>query len=143
MTFTVNTASPIQKLFYLPEAHTDFLFAVMAEELGLVGGVVVIMLFALLVWRAFSIGREAAKSGEIFGTHVAYGIGLWLGFQTFINIGVNMGVLPTKGLTLPLMSYGGSSILATCLAVALLLRVDFEVRGKRHSIKGARRRAKP
>lgn len=138
--FGVGLGGSIQKLFYLPEAHTDFLFAVMAEELGLVGGVVVILLFALLVWRAFSIGRAADKAGEVFGTHVAYGIGLWLGFQTFINIGVNMGVLPTKGLTLPLMSYGGSSILASCLAVALLLRVDFEVRAK--SGHGKRRGAK-
>ena len=138
--FGVGLGGSIQKLFYLPEAHTDFLFAVLAEELGLVGGVTVILLFALLVWRAFAIGRRAAQAGMVFGSHVAYGIGLWLGFQTFINLGVNMGVLPTKGLTLPLMSYGGSSILATCLAVALLLRVDLEIRAK-HGSAGKRRRA--
>lgn len=124
----VGLGSGVQKLFYLPEAHTDFLFSVMAEELGLLGSVVVIGLFVTVVVRAFIIGNRAEKIGAHFDGYVAYGLGLWLGLQAFINIGVNMGVLPTKGLTLPLMSYGGSSIVVTCMAAALLLRVDFETR---------------
>ena len=126
--FGVGLGGSIQKLFYLPEAHTDFLFAVLAEELGLFGVVGVLCLFALLLWRAFVIGYRAELSGNRFGAYLSYGIGLWLGLQAFINIGVNMGALPTKGLTLPLMSYGGSSIIIMCMAVALLLRVDFETR---------------
>lgn len=126
--FGVGLGGSIQKLFYLPEAHTDFLFAVLAEELGLLGVAVVLVLFALLVWRAFVIGYRAELSGNRFGAYLAYGIGLWLGLQAFINMGVNMGALPTKGLTLPLMSYGGSSIIIMCMAVALLLRVDYETR---------------
>lgn len=122
----VGLGASIQKLFYLPEAHTDFLFAVLAEELGLAGALLIIGLFAILVWRAFVIGKAAALAGNYFGAYVSYGIGLWLGIQTFINLGVNMGVLPTKGLTLPLMSYGGSSIVVTCMACALLLRVSHE-----------------
>jgi cell division protein FtsW len=122
----VGLGGSIQKLFYLPEAHTDFLFAVLAEELGLLGVVAVIALFAILVWRAFVIGQSAASAGNRFGAYTAYGIGMWLGLQAFINLGVNMGVLPTKGLTLPLMSYGGSSIVMSCVAVALLLRVSHE-----------------
>ena len=116
----------VQKLFYLPEAHTDFLFAVLAEELGLLGALLVIVLFAILVWRAFVIGQAALLAGNRFGAYLAFGIGLWLGLQAFINLGVNMGVLPTKGLTLPLMSYGGSSIVVSCVACALLLRVSHE-----------------
>ncbi len=126
--FGVGLGGSIQKLFYLPEAHTDFLFAVLAEELGLLGVIGVLCLFALLLWRAFVIGYRAELSGNRFGAYLSYGIGLWLGLQAFINIGVNMGALPTKGLTLPLMSYGGSSIIIMCMAVALLLRVDFETR---------------
>lgn len=122
----VGLGGSIQKLFYLPEAHTDFLFAVLAEELGLLGAMVVIGLFAVLVWRAFVIGQAAIQAGNRFGGYTAFGIGLWLGMQAFINLGVNMGVLPTKGLTLPLMSYGGSSIVVSCLACALLLRVSHE-----------------
>lgn len=122
----VGLGGSIQKLFYLPEAHTDFLFAVLAEELGLLGVVAVIALFAILVWRAFVVGQSAALAGNRFGAYTAYGIGMWLGLQAFINLGVNMGVLPTKGLTLPLMSYGGSSIVMSCVAVALLLRVSHE-----------------
>ena len=124
----VGLGAGVQKLFYLPEAHTDFLFSVMAEEFGLLGSVVVIGLFVTVVVRAFKIGSRAEKIGNHFDGYVAYGIGLWIGLQAFINIGVNMGVLPTKGLTLPLMSYGGSSIVVTCMAAALLLRVDYEVR---------------
>lgn len=126
--FGVGLGGSVQKLFYLPEAHTDFLFAVLAEELGLLGAVGVIALFAFVVWRGFVIGQMAARSGRHFAAYLSYGIALWLGLQAFINLGVNMGVLPTKGLTLPLMSYGGSSMLVSCVAVALLLRVDSETR---------------
>ncbi len=126
--FGVGLGASVQKLFYLPEAHTDFLFAVLAEELGLIGAVGVIILFVFLVWRAFTIGKAAAETGQHFGAYVSYGVALWIGLQTFINLGVNMGLLPTKGLTLPLMSYGGSSMLATCVAIGLLLRVERETR---------------
>ncbi|MEJ2508871.1 MAG: putative lipid II flippase FtsW [Gammaproteobacteria bacterium] len=124
--FGVGLGGSVQKLFYLPEAHTDFLFAVLAEELGLVGAASVVLLFSVLVGRALIIGRRAERAGRAFAAYLAYGLGLWIGLQAFINIGVNMGILPTKGLTLPLMSYGGSSVLANCLAVALLLRVALE-----------------
>ncbi|MEO6696422.1 MAG: putative lipid II flippase FtsW [Gammaproteobacteria bacterium] len=124
----VGLGASIQKLFYLPEAHTDFLFAVLAEELGLAGAVAVILLFALLVWRAFALGRRAELAGHRFAAYLAYGLGLWIAFQSFINIGVNMGLLPTKGLTLPLLSYGGSSLVVTCAALALLWRIDYELR---------------
>jgi cell division protein FtsW len=124
----VGLGASIQKLFYLPEAHTDFLFAVIAEELGLAGSLVVIALYGFIVVRAFAIGRRAEHAGRAFAAYLAYGMGLWLGIQAFTNIGVNMGLLPTKGLTLPLMSYGGTSLLVSCLAIALLLRVDHESR---------------
>ncbi len=126
--FGVGLGGSVQKLFYLPEAHTDFLFAVLAEELGLVGVVVVIALFTLLIWRALLVGRSAWLAERPFAAYLAYGLGLGIALQVFVNIGVNMGILPTKGLTLPLMSYGGSSIVATCIAVALLLRVAYENR---------------
>ena len=122
----VGLGGSIQKLFYLPEAHTDFLFAVLAEELGLLGALTVIALFGVLVWRAFVIGQSALAAGNRFGAYLSFGLGMWLGLQAFINIGVNMGVLPTKGLTLPLMSYGGSSIVVSCIACAILLRVSHE-----------------
>lgn len=125
--FGVGLGESVQKLFYLPEAHTDFLFAVLAEELGVMGGLVVIALYLGLTWRAFAIGRAAARCGHDFGAYTACGLGLWIGLQAFINIGVNVGVLPTKGLTLPLMSYGGSSLVVTAVAVALILRVQREV----------------
>ncbi len=124
--FGKGLGESIQKLFYLPEAHTDFLFAVLAEELGLVGVTVVIVLFTLLVWRCFVIGAKAQTLGINFGAYVSYGIGVWIGLQAFINMGVNMGILPTKGLTLPLMSSGGSSMLVTCLALGLVFRVHRE-----------------
>ncbi|MCX7097111.1 MAG: putative lipid II flippase FtsW [Methylococcales bacterium] len=123
----VGLGSGIQKLFYLPEAHTDFLFSVIAEELGLLGVLSVIGLFSVLVWRAFEIGVAAEKVGERFSAFIAYGLGIWFGFQSFVNMGVNMGILPTKGLTLPLMSYGGGSMMIMCCAVALLFRVQSEV----------------
>jgi len=126
--FGVGLGASVQKLFYLPEAHTDFLFAVMAEELGLFGVVVVIGLFTLLVIRSLKIGRNAENRERPFAGYVAYGLGIWIGLQAYINIGVNMGVLPTKGLTLPFMSYGGSSIVVMCIAIAVLMRVDYETR---------------
>ncbi|SEF88731.1 cell division-specific peptidoglycan biosynthesis regulator FtsW [Nitrosomonas ureae] len=124
----VGLGGSVEKLFYLPEAHTDFLLSVLAEELGFVGVAVVIILFMWLITRAFVIGRLAAKLENPFSALVAQGIGIWIGVQVLINMGVNMGVLPTKGLTLPLLSYGGSSITASCLALAVLLRIDWENR---------------
>ena len=126
--FGVGLGASIQKLFYLPEAHTDFVFAVLAEELGLLGVCTIIALYAVLVWRAFVIAAQAVKAENFFASYLAYGIGIWFGLQSFINIGVNMGLLPTKGLTLPLMSYGGSSMVVMCAAIALLLRIDQETR---------------
>lgn len=122
----VGLGGSIQKLFYLPEAHTDFLFAVLAEELGLLGGLLVIGLFAVIGLRAFYIGSVAFSMGKVYSGFLAYGLGLLIGLQALINIGVNMGLLPTKGLTLPLMSYGGSSIVVTCVACAILLRILHE-----------------
>jgi cell division protein FtsW len=131
----VGLGDSVEKLFYLPEAYTDFLLAVIGEELGLIGVMAVIALFAWLTWRAFSIGWQAGLMGRNFAALVAQGVGVWMGAQAFINMGVNLGLLPTKGLTLPLMSYGGSGIVANCLALAVLLRVDFEnrcmMRGKK------------
>jgi cell division protein FtsW len=124
--FGVGLGESVQKLFYLPEAHTDFLFAVLAEELGLAGVVLTLGLFLALVWRSFHIARLAARTGAKFGAYVAAGFGLWVGVQAFVNIGVNMGVLPTKGLTLPLMSYGRSSLVVALIWVGLLLRVYHE-----------------
>ena len=129
----VGLGGSVEKLFYLPEAHTDFLLAVIAEELGFVGVVAVVILFAGLVVRSFVIGRQAAMQERHFSALVAQGIGVWLGVQALINMGVNMGILPTKGLTLPLMSFGGSSIVANCVALAVLLRVDWE---NRQSMRG-------
>ena len=126
----------VEKLFYLPEAHTDFLLAVIAEELGFVGVAVVIALFAWLVIRAFQIGREAAQLERHFCALTAMGIGVWIGVQACINIGVNMGLLPTKGLTLPFLSFGGSGIVANCIAIAILLRVDYETRCLKRGKKG-------
>ena len=126
--FGVGLGSSVEKLLYLPEAHTDFLLAVIAEELGFVGVAVVVLLFAWLLFRTYAIGRQAARLERPFAALVAYGIGVWIGVQAFINMGVNMGVLPTKGLTLPLMSFGGSGIVANCIAIAIVLRIDFENR---------------
>lgn len=126
--FGVGLGGSVEKLHYLPEAHTDFLLAVLGEELGLVGVSVVMVLFFWLTRRAFEIGRQSIKLERTFAGLVAKGIGLWIGLQAFINMGVNTGLLPTKGLTLPLMSYGGSGVLANCVAIAVLLRVDYENR---------------
>jgi len=124
----VGLGGSVEKLFYLPEAHTDFLLAVIAEELGFAGVATVIVLFAWIVLRAFAIGQQSAMLERLFAALVAQAIGLWLGVQAIINMGVNMGVLPTKGLTLPLMSFGGSAIVANCMAIAILLRIDWENR---------------
>jgi cell division protein FtsW len=122
----VGLGGSVQKLFYLPEAHTDFLFAVLAEELGLAGSVCVIVLYSFIIWRALVIANVAEQSGKPFSAYLAYGIGLLIGLQSFINIGVNMGLLPTKGLTLPLMSYGSNSMVVSCVLIALLIRVEHE-----------------
>jgi cell division protein FtsW len=124
----VGLGGSVEKLHYLPEAHTDFLLAVIGEELGFVGVAAVVCLFAWLCLRAFAIGRRAALLERPFGALVAQGIAVWLGVQAFINMGVNLGVLPTKGLTLPFMSFGGSALVANCVALAILLRVDYENR---------------
>src|SRR5574343_653278 len=126
--FGVGLGASVEKLFYLPEAHTDFLLAVIAEELGFFGVVAVIALFAVVVQRAFAIGRQCVQLDRLYPALVAMGMGIWIGVQSFINMGVNMGLLPTKGLTLPLMSFGGSGIVANCIALAILLRVDWENR---------------
>jgi cell division protein FtsW len=124
----VGLGASVEKLFYLPEAHTDFLLAVIAEELGFIGVLAIVIMFGWIVLRAFAIGRRAALQERYFAALVAQGIGLWIGVQAIINMGVNMGVLPTKGLTLPLLSFGGSAIAATCVAIAILLRIDWESR---------------
>jgi len=135
--FGVGLGDSVQKLFYLPEAHTDFLFAVLAEELGLAGVVVTLGLFLALSARAFLIARRAFDAGLKFPSYLASGFGLWLGVQAFINIGVNMGVLPTKGLTLPLMSYGRSSLLVTLVWLGIVLRVNHEaVHSSRRALRG-------
>ena len=124
----MGLGASVEKLFYLPEAHTDFLLAVTAEELGFAGVVGVVVLFALVVHRAFAIGRQALMLERVYAGLLAQGVGVWIGVQSLINMGVNMGLLPTKGLTLPLMSFGGSGIVANCLALTILLRVDWENR---------------
>lgn len=122
----VGLGNSVQKLFYLPEAHTDFVFAIWAEEMGLLGSVIVIVLYFLLVFRCMSIGHRAEYAGKFFAAYLCYGIGLLFGAQALINIGVNTGLLPTKGLTLPLLSYGGSSLIACCMSLAIVLRVDYD-----------------
>ena len=124
----VGLGASVEKLFYLPEAHTDFLLAVIAEELGFAGVIAILFAFIWIVGRAFMIGRRAASLGRHYSALVAQGVGLWIGVQAIINIGVNTGMLPTKGLTLPLVSFGGSALVATCCALAILLRVDWENR---------------
>lgn len=124
----VGLGGSVEKLFYLPEAHTDFLMAVIAEELGFLGVLAVLALFAWFIARAYQIGRQAAFHERHFAALVAQGIAVWIGIQAMINIGVNMGVLPTKGLTLPFLSFGGSGVVVNCVAVAILLRIDYENR---------------
>ena len=133
--FGVGLGSSVEKLHYLPEAHTDFIVAVIGEELGFVGVGALILAFGFIVWRGFEIGRQAIAMDRLYNAMIAQGVAVWFGVQTFINIGVCLGLLPTKGLTLPLVSYGGTGIVANLVAVAFLLRVDFEnrnlMRGKR------------
>jgi len=143
--FGVGIGASIQKLFYLPEAHTDFIFAVLAEEFGLAGVIAVLLLFLLLVTRIMVIGVMAHRSNRPYAGFVAYGIGLWIGLQAVVSVGVNLGVLPTKGLTLPLISSGGSSMLMTLVALGVVLRIKYEldrdnggVQVTRKSLKGAR-----
>ncbi|MCP3852775.1 MAG: cell division protein FtsW, partial [Gammaproteobacteria bacterium] len=126
----VGLGNSIQKLFYLPEGHTDFLFAVLAEELGGIGAITVIGLFSALVSRIFFLARKADFMNQTFSAYVMFGLGIWVGLQAFVNIAVNMGALPTKGLTLPLMSYGGSSMMIMCVVIALVLRAEHETRFK-------------
>ncbi len=124
----VGLGDSVQKLFYLPEAHTDFLFAVLAEELGLFGVLLVLILYSILVTRGLMIGFTAHAQERLFAAFTAYGLTFWLGLQATINMGVNSGLLPTKGLTLPLLSYGGASMVVNCVVIALLLRIDHENR---------------
>ena len=126
--FGQGLGQSVEKLHYLPEAHTDFLLAIIGEELGLIGVLAVILAFFWMVRRIFIIGRQAIALDRVFSGLTTQGIGLWVGGQSFINMGVNLGVLPTKGLTLPLLSYGGSAIILTCVALAVVLRVDMENR---------------
>jgi cell division protein FtsW len=126
--FGLGLGNSIQKLFFLPEAHTDFLFSIIAEEMGVVGAAVIILLFACLVIRGLWIGRIAASQGAEFHAFLAYGISMLLGVQAAINLGVNLGLLPTKGLTFPLMSYGGNSLIVSCMLIAILLRIEYECR---------------
>ncbi|MGI9251484.1 MAG: putative lipid II flippase FtsW [Pseudohongiellaceae bacterium] len=126
--FGVGLGNSIQKLYFLPEAHNDFVLAIIGEELGLVGVALVVSLFCLLVFKALMIGKAAVQQGNLFAGYLAYGLGLLFAAQAFINIGVNTGLLPTKGLTLPLVSYGGASLIVSCFMVALLVRVEYETR---------------
>jgi cell division protein FtsW len=125
--FGVGLGESVQKLFYLPEAHTDFVFAVFAEEFGLLGSLVLVGVFLALLWRVFQLATRAHDAERFFEAYMAIGIGTWLGLQAFINVGVNMGMLPTKGLTLPLISYGRSSLIITMICIGLLLRVHHEL----------------
>ena len=126
--FGAGLGGSVQKLFYLPAAHTDFLFAVVGEELGFLGMAVVIALFSVLIFRAFVIAGRALACGQPFNAHLAYGLALSLAFQAWVNIGVNLGALPTKGLALPFMSYGGNNLVASCVALGLLVRIDRDTR---------------
>ena len=123
----VGIGDGVQKLFYLPEAHTDFVFAVFAEEFGLLGSAVLIALFSALLWRVYKLALRAANAERFFETYLAIGVGTWLGLQAFTNVGVNMGLLPTKGLTLPLVSYGRSSLIIAMVSIGLMLRIHHEL----------------
>jgi len=124
----VGLGNSLQKQFYLPEAHTDFVFAILAEEFGLLGSIFIVLLFSVLIYRAFKIARVAERAGMLFHAYLSYGIAILLGVQASINLGVNMGLLPTKGLTLPLVSYGGSSLVVSIACIAILLRVHHETK---------------
>ncbi|MCH8059483.1 MAG: putative lipid II flippase FtsW [Proteobacteria bacterium] len=137
--FGVGLGDSVQKLFYLPEAHTDFVFAVFAEEFGLLGSLILIALFLALLWRIFKIARRAANTERYFEAYLSIGLGTWLGLQAFINIGVNMGILPTKGLTLPLISYGRSSLIITMMTIGLLMRIYHELEVDARTVNRKRR----
>jgi cell division protein FtsW len=133
--FGVGLGRSIEKLNWLPEAHTDFLMAVIGEEFGFIGVFVLLLLFLWMVRRIMKIGRQAIVLDDIFSGLYAQGVGIWIGFQSFINIGVNLGLLPTKGLTLPLMSYGGSAVIINLVALAIVFRIDMENRAKMRDFK--------
>jgi cell division protein FtsW len=137
----VGLGNSVQKLLYLPEMHTDFIFAILAEELGLVGIALLMALFGVIIWRGFAIARAAELGGRLFSAYLAYGLTGWIGLQALINMAVNMGLLPTKGLTLPLISYGGSSLLTVCAMLGLLLRVDYENRAAAFGVTPAEARS--
>ncbi len=141
--FGVGLGGGVQKLFYLPEAHNDFIFSVIAEEFGFVGMLVVLCLYGWLVARAFVIGFQADKHNLHYGAYIAYGIGFWIGFQVIMHIGVNLAIVPNKGLTLPLMSYGGSSLIMTLVAIALLMRVYRETQIAQFGVPDRRASARP
>jgi len=136
--FGTGLGNSVQKLFYLPEAHTDFVYSVLAEEFGMIGALIVCALYAVLVARMFLIGRQAEKQKQFFMAYISYGFGFIIAGQAMINIGVNVGALPTKGLTLPLLSYGGSSLLVCCGMIAIVQRVDYELKRMRLSEPDAR-----
>jgi len=141
--FGTGLGGSVQKLFYLPESHTDFLFAVLSEELGFIGVAIVILLYSTLFFRSLKIAAQAEAAGNYFAAYMAYGIGIWLSMQAVINMGVNVGLLPTKGITLPLMSYGGSSLIVCCMAIGLLMRIHYETSGavKQASKKSAKQKS--
>jgi cell division protein FtsW len=139
----VGLGDSVQKLFYLPEAHTDFILAVLAEELGLLGVLALLVAYGLLVWRCFVIAGRCAAANNVFASQLCFGVGVWFALQALINLGVNMGLLPTKGLTLPLLSYGGSSLTALCMALGLVLRADAEWRLGQATRRDSMRRAPP
>ncbi|MCA8967511.1 MAG: FtsW/RodA/SpoVE family cell cycle protein, partial [Planctomycetes bacterium] len=132
----VGLGNSVQKLFYLPEVHTDFVFAVIGEEVGLIGTASTIALFMFLVWRIFYIGGAAERANLMFAAYLTYGIGHLVGLQAFVNIGVNMGLLPTKGLPLPFLSYASNNLVVTCAAIGLVLRAGYEAR----TLRGAAQR---
>ncbi len=140
--FGVGLGNSVQKLFYLPEAYTDFILAIIAEELGALGVALVLFLFGLLFWRGLTIGKLAHQQGRLFDAYVSYGLTFWLSMQVLVNTGVNIGLLPTKGLTLPFISYGGSSLVIDCMAVGMILRIDLQnqLRHQRHVVENVRSR---
>ena len=140
--FGVGLGDSVQKLFYLPEAHTDFILAIFGEEMGLIGVIVLLALYAVMVWRGLKIAQVAHGLGRLFSGYVAYGITFWLGLQVIVNVGVNIGLLPTKGLTLPFMSYGGTSLLIDTVVAAILLRIDLESRWQQATHESPKRQKK-
>jgi len=140
--FGEGLGNSVQKLEYLPEAHTDFIMAILAEELGFIGVSLVIILEFILVYKAFSIGKRALEKNNLFAGYVAIGVAIWFAFQTAVNIGAASGIAPTKGLTLPLISYGGSSLITIAIAVGLILRIDYETRKKPKKVASKKKKVK-